>query len=55
MKTKKTDSRATLILLIFAALILLGLGSSIARGLGDGAGNLGEIKNRVLNAVSGVR
>lgn len=54
MKTKKSDSRATAALLIFAALILLFLGAEIARGLALGNKGLTEIRDRVVNAVSGV-
>jgi len=55
MKTKKQDSRATLALLIFAALILLFLGAEIVRGFALGNKALIDVRDRIVNAISGVR
>lgn len=47
--------KTTIVLLIFAALILLGLGADMARNFGRGQSDLMEIQRRLINAVSGVR
>jgi hypothetical protein len=55
MKTKRQDSRATLALYIAAALLLLFIGGTIARGFALGNKALIDVKNDFINAVSGVR
>lgn len=55
MKTKKQDNRATLALYIFAALILLFLVGELGRGFSLGNKALIDVKDRIVNAVSGGR
>ena len=55
MNRKKSDSRATLALYIFAALILLFLVDELGRGFYLGNKALMDVKNDIVNAVSGGR
>jgi Ca2+/H+ antiporter len=51
-KMKKQNNRATLALLIFAVLILLFLGGTIARGFALGNKALIDVRDRFVAAVS---